>query len=446
MAFANQIDDEEENVEGQPGLIGGETSVISGQGTTQQGGAPTPVSANPAQKGGGSAPGSNFVGIQQYIDQNKPQSGKLANQVGGYVEGLSQGAKDQLANSETQYNQVVDQNTVNYNSGLFDEVNQNAAQVAADQAKKDEVTKQRTAQYAGPSSFLESDYYNPTQNAVKKAQAATEQTLTEEGQKQLLGQFQNKDKLNQGALSFDSALLQSDPVARERLEQARQSGATLGTDLDTLVSSGLTKAQQAAAATQATNQQANQALGTDWQALKDLVTGKVTEAKGKYTPASAFSSTGTPITDSQLANVGLTRSQYESMKNDAYVGSNLAQYVTAPTELHDINTNTVASQDDYAREAALMALAGYDSSQDFIKTPELAGTGVIANTPFNKSLIAQKGIDAAKARYDAAMVIANRKHNELVGANALDVWKGTGRDEAEQAYKDDKDKYNSWKL
>lgn len=415
MAFANQIDDEEENVEGQPGLIGGETSVISGQGTTQQGGAPTPVSANPAQKGGGSAPGSNFVGIQQYIDQNKPQSAKLANQVGGFVENLSENAKNQLGQSETQYNQAVDQNIVNYNSDLFNEVKSNATQVAADQAKKDEVTKQRTATYQGPTSFLESQYYNPTQEAVKKAQQATEQTTTEEGQKQLLGQFQGKDKINQGALSFDSALLQSDPTSRTRLEQARQSSADLGTNLQNLVSTGATKAQQAAAATQATQQQANQVLGTQWQALKDALTGKTTAAQQGYTSAQEVAAGN--LSDRQLANIGLSRADYEKILNDPYIDkTNLSNYVASKTSGAMINQSNVADAEDYAREQALIDLMGSD--EDLINTPEAAGTGNLKSSPFELDRLKQRQLAEATQRlkmfeatspYGHALILGRQK-------------------------------------
>jgi len=443
MAFYNESNDQDEDVlqEGQAPVSGQQSSTIGTSGgpsasKDQQSAAATPISP------------STFAGIQDYVNANKSQTAKLAGDVGGLVTGYGNEARSQINQGQERFNQAVDQNTVKGNDPIYNQISGDPAQLTSDNAKFDEVVRMRNAQYGGPTSLETTDFYQPIHQAFNKAQEASDSTQSDAGQRTLLSQLQNsqKGKVNQGSLQLNSALLQGDINARSILDQARDSNSDLATLFNSAKEDSVTKANLGKSTTDQTRQNTNTALNNSWQALKDLVAGKVTQAQGNYTPASAFSSTGTPITDAQLSNVGLTRAQYESMKSDPYVGTNLAQYVSAPANIYDINANTVASQEDYAREAALMALAGYDSSQDFIKTPELAGTGVISNTPFAKGTIAQKGIDAAKARYDAAMVIANRKNRELLAANALDPWRGTGRDEAVAALAAAMAKYNSWKL
>lgn len=413
MAFANQIDDEDENIEGQPVQAGGTSSIISGQGATATSTAPTPAAA-PA--GTATGAGGNFVGIQQYINANKPQSAKLANQVGGYVEDLGENARNELSTAQSGYNSAVGSNTVEYNKGLFDEVGQNAAQVAADAAKKAEVEKQRTAQYKGPSSFLESEFYNPAQAAVKAATSASDQTSNEEGQKQMLGQFQQQPRVNQGALAFDSALLSSDPTARARLEAARVANSDLQGSLDRTISEGLTKAQQAAATTAATKASANENLNTQLSdfdtMLKNKVASLTSQSKSQADNLITALRNGTNLTDAQVKSLGISKEQYTNLLADMNLLKNtfgnskyvdLSPYATKVGVDGQINAQNAASAEDYARYIALNDLMG-QQGQLLTDPTKAGGAANIKYADLDVNNLAQNmqtGISAAQQKLDA---------------------------------------------
>lgn len=423
MAYFQDDEDEIQQDPNQPNgaqTTGTGSSVIGTNATPATAPGAGEQAAGSSASAGGSGSGgvrSPFVGINDYINANKSQSGKLANQVGGYVEGLGNDARNQLSTQEAAYNQDVDNNTVNYNSGLFNEVNQNAAQVAADQAKKDQVTAQRTAEYKGPTSFETSNYYQPVNTAIKSATTAADNTNTQAGRDAILSQFQNTNngRANSGILALDNALLSSDPTAKTRLEQARAANSDLQGLFDTTASNATTKAQQAAATTQATNQQANQALTSNFQALKDLVAGKVTSAKENYTSAEDVRAGS--LTDKQLQNLGLSRADYNRILADQYVDQgNLSNYVGAKTSGNMINANNVASAEDYAREQALIDLMGSD--EDFINTPDEAGTGNLQSSPFNLNKLKQDQVASAAQRlamfeatspYGHALILGRQK-------------------------------------
>ena len=114
MAFYNE-DDKDKAAEGQSG----QQAPTTGQGLTTIGTAGGPsasqdqqANAQSASSGEGSGP-STFAGIQDYVNANKEQTAKLANDVSGLVTGYGNTARDALNTGVNQFNQAVDQNTVN---------------------------------------------------------------------------------------------------------------------------------------------------------------------------------------------------------------------------------------------------------------------------------------------------------------------------------------------
>jgi len=469
MAFYKDEDDEnqESGQESNDSNItanrtGSESAIISGQGAT---------SASPITPLDTSAPDQpgNWVGIKSYLDQNKPQTEKLASDIGSHVEGLGNTAKNALETQSGLYNQAVDSGVINYNENLFNDVTKDASSVASDEAKKAEVIKQRTAQYGGPSSFEESDYFNPANSAIQNAQQAAEKTKSEAGQKQLIQETKNVPKLNQGVLGLDSALLQSDSGAQEKLNAARASQANLANDLSSFQKDALNKALTAKTTTENTKSQANAALNNNWQSLKDLVNGKVTNAQQNYV---ATSDLGKDLTDKQLASLGISKDLYKNILSDPITANLLSTQLKNANKLSigEVNANTVASSEDYAREQALMDLMGLGSDDDFISSPEAAGTGLLSNK-VDPAVIKKLAIDeaqkratearnAAKAQYANVLSTVSRQSpndpfiqqyaeqniDAILASPAKMKYEGVSPDYANSIakYKNDIAKYNSW--
>src|SRR5689334_1545753 len=125
MAFYNEKDEDEEQQGGQQ--VGGESGVV---GSGAAGGAQAAVA------GGASSKPEPFVGISQYINANKPQSEKLANQVVGNINTKAQNVDSALNSAQNSFNQAADAQKVQGNDDLLNEIKTDARGVASDANKK----------------------------------------------------------------------------------------------------------------------------------------------------------------------------------------------------------------------------------------------------------------------------------------------------------------------
>jgi hypothetical protein len=374
---------------------GPESGVISGQGST-----PTNVASSAPLSP--DKPG-NFVGIQQYLAQNKPQSAKLAENVGGYVSEQGDKAEGALSQGQSQYDQAVDQNTVKLDEGLFNQAKESPEEVANDQDKKAQFQKMRDAQYKGPTSLEESDYYQPINMAIQNALGTAQNTQSAEGRSQLLADMQREkgQKVSRGAANLDAALLSTSPDSRNILSQAKQSIDPLNDQLKAVSEAEAMKAKAAqdqTAKTQAAIQAAFagpmgvqgqlesglkaksdaaiQKSGIDADAILNLLKNPpVGTRRGNF-----IIPPENKITDEQLKMLGLTRNQFQGLVNDqdyyksrgqASPLSDLASFATKLSPQNQISPQTIASDSDYAKYQALNDLMG--TSNGFLYDPSMAG-------------------------------------------------------------------------
>ncbi len=341
----------------------GDGGTISGGGSSPGGPAPK----SPAQ----SNPGA-FVGIQQYLDANKPQSQKLAQSVGGEVTGLGDTARGAIAQGQNSFNQDVNAGTTSFDSDLGNRVQNNAETL--NDADKTKFKQEQGAQYSGPNSFQEAAYYQPTQNAVNAANQAAANTKTDEGQRQLLNPLENKAKhgTSQGIGTFDTALLQSAPNARTELANARQSVSDIDPKLQQAISNALSGATAAKTTTQNTAASAKQALQSGVGTLNTALPQKYNQFT---TDADAYNKNLTKL-GSQLGYNPQDTNDYTELYKTLGITPDQPLYGTrdfqnylkapAPTSLSQF-----ASPEEAARYAALQDLGG---QFDFNLDPTQAGT------------------------------------------------------------------------
>lgn len=401
MAYYNEDDDQGQG-QGAPVqdpnapdavTTGGPSGSIAGQGSGN------PAAAATSQASGAPGTPGQFVGIKQYLDANKPQSAKLARDVSGYVGGLGDQARSQLDTGVQGFNQAVDQNTIALDQGLLDEAKTDATRVAQDQQKLEAFKKQRDAQYQGPNSFQESSYFQPVNQAVSKATQASADTATAQGQKELISQVQNakRGKVNQGALSFDAALLQADPTAKGVLAQTRKELEDIPQNLTKAQEASLAKAGQAAQTTGATKAAIQGVFSGEQgvqaqleQQLKNKAQEAMGQSKSQAEQTMNLLKSGAEPNDSQLGLLGINRDQWKELVGDrTYLQneygvnpySDLSVYGTVKNPNTQISAQNIASADDYAKYAALNQLMGTQNT--FLTDPSLAGTADLDALDFN---------------------------------------------------------------
>jgi hypothetical protein len=402
MAYYNQQADEEEvdpDAQGQT-PIGGESGTITGQGGGAGGAAGAAASASAGNTPAGAAGvGSQFVGIKDYLEANKPQSAKLARDVGGYVGGLGEQARSELDTGVKGFNQTVDQNTIGLNQELLDEAKTDATKVVGDQAKLSEFKKQRDASYKGPNSFDQSDFYKKTNDAVTKANQAATNTQTEQGQKDLISQLQSakKGKVHQGALAFDSSLLQADPTSKQILAKTKEGMSDIAGKLTSAQEQALAKVGQAKQTTDSTKAAVQGAFtgeqgvqGQLEKQLKDKALGAVNQSKQQADQTMQLLKTGATPNDAQLEILDISRDQWNQLKGDqGYLQStyginpyaDFSTYGTVKDPTTQINAQNIASAEDYAKYQALNQLM--DSQNNFLSDPTQAGKADLDALDFN---------------------------------------------------------------
>lgn len=197
MAFLNNAEDEEQTNPnaGQPKTTGASSGMLG------DGGAPTAGGANPKAQAAstpGSGPQSNFVGIQQYIDANKSGTQKLANDLSSDANKMATNAD--LSIQRTAQDFGKQNNANNYNNGFAN------------------------SSYSGPDSYAGYSGFQPMKSLVDATIQRGNDLTSETGQRQLLSDQQKSryGDVNQGALTLDSALVNTDPYARGVLNSTKR--------------------------------------------------------------------------------------------------------------------------------------------------------------------------------------------------------------------------------
>lgn len=374
MAFYDENEDDEQQ-EGQgPVALGAEAGVL-GEGAAQAQGS----------SGGGSAPKKEpFVGISQYINANKPQSEKLANQVAGNIETKAQNADSALNSATNSFNQAADSQKVQGNDALFGEVQNNAVGVNSDANKKSQFETLRNASYSGPQDLQNLDSGNAwagIQSALQKAKDAKAAANTESGRMGLIKEVSNNPRQSQGALLVDNLLLQSNPNAAGKLQQAGSSINSFDQRLSDANAASKAKSDEISANNASLAAGAKNALTSGYQNIYGAGAG----SDNKYgTDDDVAMNIGGSLLDRVAGKTAAQNDAYLGLKqrigqnsltpedlnyfgispDTRLYGANLKDYLTSNV---DANIKNVATNDDYAKLAALSALSGEGASvPDFL--------------------------------------------------------------------------------
>ncbi len=381
MAYYNSDDDEEKKLDENGQQIGQQSSVIN-----SEGGPASSPDTSPSQAR--TNPG-NFVGIQQYLDQNKNQSSNLANQIGDYANQKTTAAGSTLQENQNKFNSQVDANTINLDQNLFNEAQTNAENVVKDPSKVQSFQKMRDAQYNGPQSFETTDYFQPTKQAVQGAVNYSKNLATIDGRNQALSDVQNKGRYSKGIQTLDSAILGVNPETQNVFNQSAQKAQDLNTNLGNITAQGNQKAMDAKTATDLTRNTILGSFSGDnsvQNQLQNNLTSKAnqisTDGLNQARTATSKLQNGQQLdaNEQSLAGLGNNYQNYLGRVSDLqsygqHGYDDLSQFSSIVDPLQQskqVNAQNVATNDEYARYAALNDLMGTNSK--FLNDPSLAGT------------------------------------------------------------------------
>lgn len=372
MAFYNEDQDEEQDPNAPQGGIqtGPQSSAISGAAGT---------SSNAAQTPNAPDQGSNFVGIKQYLDANKPQAAKLGDQAAGVINQSADAARQGVNALQGEAQNKI-QSVASLNDDVSNKLSSTAEALTGDE--RNTIKDTASAQYKGPKDETGfGDTYTNAAKATNTAKTNIDNSGTEQGRMNLITQINNKPR-TQGMNVFDNTLLQAGG-GREKLAQAATANQDVKGALDTTTEGirsqigrsddpSTPDVDESAGAIGQTNKAQADAYGkiqsamSNWQnsfnpkvdqARNDLI-GQQNAVTGDLSDNMYGLDQGT------LDFLGLQDGQ------NAY-DINFNNYLNQVSP-DQINAANVASAEDHARYSALADLAGISPDQLMLK-PEDAG-------------------------------------------------------------------------
>lgn len=336
---------------------GGGASIQSS--TTAAVGTPSSMSPTPE------APGQKFGTIQDYFKGSKAQGEKLGQDFTGKLDATKQQQQSAIGQAAAGAEGQVAANTIGFNQDLVSKAASDPTKIANDSDQYDQFMQQWNASYKGPQGFEETEQYGDAAKAAKAAQDKATQASSTGGRQQIL-----QDEFNvygAGNKGLDESLIQQSSSFGTVGEKAKELNS-LQDYLKAKSGDVASKAQEAKATTAQTKQKAQDALLGEQGAVKQFKSDIDTRTAQEQAKASTSIQdlqkaveAKADLSDEQLKMLGTTRQEYKDLiqKPGAIVNSqNLQAYLTAQNPAAKISRETVAGQQDIAKDQALSKLTG----------------------------------------------------------------------------------------
>lgn len=334
MAYL-QSDDEEQKKVADP-LAQQQTGGGNSLPTTGGGAVGAPAAAQPNQQG--------FGNIMNYLDANKDQALGVAGTIAQNLGDQYGQAKSTIDTAAMNAMGDVNKNTVNYDPNMVSSAVSNPAEFVKNPTNLSSFTAQRDATYKGPGSFEDTSYYGDAAKAAAKASDTYNAGKSASGFSGLLNQVSKNPTAGRNAL--DVGLLQTDPASAAKINAALDpfkdiSGYLAGK------SSEINKGAESAKKATTEAAQKTKLASADAQASFER------DLQSRFAAANQNYNDFLAGQNSTLSNPDYQR--YASLLNSLY-GVSVPTSPTAPTSIPELAN--VASQQDFARAAALTQLSG----------------------------------------------------------------------------------------
>lgn len=434
MAFYNEDDEDQQDPNQIQGGVqtGPQSSAISGAAGT---------SSNAAQTPNAPDQGSNFVGIKQYIDANKPQAAKLGDQAAGVIDTSADQARQGVSALQNEA-----QNKIQSVASLSDDVsNKLSTAEALTGDERNLIKNTASAKYKGPKDETGfGDTYTNAAKATNTAKTNIDNSGTEQGRMNLIGQINAKPR-TQGMNVFDNTLLQAGG-GREKLAQAAHKNQDVKSALDQTTEGIRNQIGRADDPSTPDIDESSGAIGQTNKAQADAY-GKIQTAmdgwKNSFTPkvgqardnllaqqnaiSDDFGEDMYSLDQGTLDMLGLKDGQ------NSY-NLNFNNYLNQVSS-DQINAANVASNEDYARYGALADLAGVSPEEFILKQENIGQAGKMPTFGANKEKLAadlaaaeeaskkQFAIDKTFGDQDALLssfgFLPYQRANDIAGAQGM---------------------------
>lgn len=344
----------------------------------------TTIKDQPSQQQAPGAEGTNsgsFTNLNSYLDANKSLG--FGGQVAGKVQGEVDQAGEAQKTADSTFRQQADAGSVSFDPSLGAQVAQDATAVVGDQGKFSDFLKARDAEYKGPNNLVDSDAFQATDAAQRKAQEAAQASGSEGGRMALLDQYygtgNGRNDYTGGQKKLENLLIQNDTASRDAFAKTTENAAKTAQDYGSLKDTLSAYGGAQRAATGQARAQARAAIGIDdagnevagQGAIGALKTGVKSAADKRLADRETERTTvAQALRDRKLASLD---PKYRGVVGD--IGS-MQLYGADPTQyLRDtgtINEQTVATKQQQAQMAALAKLAGKENT--YLPDEALAGT------------------------------------------------------------------------
>lgn len=380
------------------------------------------IGAGPASKGTASSQGPSqpFTNLSSYLSANAPQIQAQGDKIASDLTSQYGQTKSSIDTAAQDFRNKISQGYQAPNQALIDEATSNPTQFASDPDKVKAFQSQFNFDYQGPEDFTSQDNYS---NLLNSVQGSSEEANLVNSIPGLQTYLQKGKNTTRGQNVLDTVLLQGNPEAYTKVQEAAKPFNTLSDYLGTTTQSLNQEASQAKSADQAqADAVRNRFLGesgilpTTQNSINTKVQGAQTQAEKNLNDiTAALTNYRGNVSDEILSQLGVSREDWNLLKQnmdvlEGYKSNNIPGFSPYTGQLSlnsflqqrspaDINRSTVADQNDYAIMAALQALTGEDTS-GFLNpsNASLAGTAPSSLANFDSAKAQQDLRNAVKAQ------------------------------------------------
>jgi hypothetical protein len=382
MAYVLPIEDEEEDKKAEGEEISKQASGGPAAGEPVSAGGEAPSQKTPTTTG--------YTDVRSYLEANRPQATALGQTYAQRIGSEEAGFRGKIGETEQQFGTKVGESKISYDEPFVQQTISGAGKGwEPDQLEK--FTKLRQAEYGGPQSLYDVENYSKLASDISGASQFGKGIETGDTLNEMFYRYGTRPTA--GNVALDKMLLMGTPEARAAITEQGQKLGTLKDYLGEREKSAqeqATSAKEETAATRAATQSALQQGITGFETgLGEKVTQQRQGAAAQEAALRDFllNYQNQSLRDKALQGQlpleeGLPTSGYYNlanvleMLNKSYGASPAMSgyYKTIGTPETMINTPNVATAEDYAREAALGELAGYDLPILWESDKAMAGT------------------------------------------------------------------------
>lgn len=289
----------------------------------------------------------------------------MGDQVAGQIDTQASKAQSKIGETQSVFNQKVQENSVGLNENLLNEAVSDSANFVKDAEKVNQFSRMRDATYKGPSGIEDLEDYQGLQTDFNKAQELLNSSQNESGRQTLLNETFKRSDYTSGQNKLDQLLLQNDPNARSTFSNLQSKYSGLSGLLSGAQTSAAEQARLAKEATDATRQKIATTFGRedDLTTQADERAGVLGQFQTDLDNKVKNYKEGDGNTLNRLNEAMLSRQFDDDLLKllDLSDGQrtyniNLDQYRPTAVDPMTINPANVASSEDYSRYQALQKL------------------------------------------------------------------------------------------